>query len=958
MTEGDPAAALPWLRRARRIAPSDDTVALTLGLALLMRGDEEAGALFADLATRHDVQEVWLGLATSRRQAGDVPAAAAALAQALAGHVLGRSGAMDALAADLAARSGAPGWCGLARDGTLVVGGVARPDLLVRVDGAVWRGRRIAANALRVEVTRDGTALLGSPLLPARQHRVEGVVAARDGGLEGWAWHPGDAARDPEICIVPLAGGPARRLVARDIDMPSPRALARPRRFALAGIAAAVRVLGADGRDLAGSPLDPGLEARSATAAAQAVAAALPVGGRTRGVPWQPMPADLRGPPAAAPRRPGRRIAVVVPVYRDLAATRACLDAVFATVPRGTTVIAVDDATPEPALAEWLRGLAAARRLRLLRHPVNRGFPHAANTGLREAAALPEDPDVVLLNSDTVPAPAWLATLRRAVHAAPDIGTASPLTNDATILTYPDPARPGPPPDDLAAFAALARATHGPTAVEIPTPVGFCMYLRRECLAATGLLRTDIFAQGYGEENDFALRARRLGWRHVAVPGAFVAHLGGRSFGDARAALLARNLDVLERLHPGYRALIADWQAGDPLAPARRALDAARWTADADGRPGVLIVTHDHQGGVERAVRDRCAALVAEGARPVLLRPVVDLSGSAAAAERRYLPGICAVGEAEGNRFPNLRFLLPAELPDLVALLRAARPLRLELHHRLGHHPAILDLPAQLGIRYEIHLHDYALFCPRINLVGRDGRYCGEPEVAACEACVADAGSALEEAIGPAALRVRSAAELAGAARIVAPSADAAARLARHFPASRAVVVPHEDDAALPRLRVPGAGPRRIGVQGAIGIHKGFDVLLACARDAARRDLHLRFVVLGHTHDDARALDTGGICITGPYREGELPDLIVQQRIDLAFLPSVWPETWCYTLGEALRAGLAAVAFDLGAPAERIRRTGRGLVLPLGLPAPAINNALLALQVTARDECVVTAFRP
>ena len=89
--------------------------------------------------------------------------------------------------------------------------------------------------------------------------------------------------------------------------------------------------------------------------------------------------------------------------------------------------------------------------------------------------------------------------------------------------------------------------------VDIPTAVGFCMYIRRECLDATGLFREDAFAQGYGEENDFCLRARRLGWRHVAVPGVFVAHTGGASFGAARAQLLARNAAVLERLHPGYR---------------------------------------------------------------------------------------------------------------------------------------------------------------------------------------------------------------------------------------------------------------------------------------------------------------------------------------------------------------------------------------------------------------------
>ncbi|MGH7161745.1 MAG: hypothetical protein ACREFS_16910, partial [Acetobacteraceae bacterium] len=78
-----------------------------------------------------------------------------------------------------------------------------------------------------------------------------------------------------------------------------------------------------------------------------------------------------------------------------------------------------------------------------------------------------------------------------------------------------------------------------------------------------------------------------------------------------------------------------------------------------------------------------------------------------------------------------------------------------------------------------------------------------------------------------------------------------------------------------------------------------------------------------------------------------LPGLIARERGDFAFLPSVWPETWCFTLSEAWWAGLDVAAFDLGTQAARIRATGRGWLLPLGLSPPAINNALLALNPLA-----------
>ena len=137
---------------------------------------------------------------------------------------------------------------------------------------------------------------------------------------------------------------------------------------------------------------------------------------------------------------------------------------------------------------------------------------------------------------------------------------------------------------------------------------------------------------------------------------------------------------------------------------------------------------------------------------------------------------------------------------------------------------------------------------------------------------------------------------------------------------------------------------------GGIGPEKGYDVLLACARDAAARALPLEFVLVGHTPDDATLLETGRVFVTGPYQEAEAVAEIRAQQAQLGFLPSVWPETWCYTLGEAWQAGLEVAVFDIGAPAERVRRTGRGWVLPLGLPIHIVNNVLLAARTRPRHE--------
>ncbi len=909
----DPAEARRWFERARRIAPDDDTIGLSLGLACLNGGDTaQACGFFRPIAERWDLVEAWVGLAAAALQTRDWPEAERAMQAALSRHAAGP--ALFPLAASVAQAAGLPGWCAVDGEGTVHADQPAEIWLDGKRVDARWSGNRCRVPpGRRLTVQRGGAGLLGSPVDLVAIAAVEGFVAAADdGGLEGWAWHLGDPERDPVI-EVRFTGGAMRRVTARETFEAgeSRQPLARPRRFRIPGAAIPPGPveLRAGRRQLWGSPIDPGLERRTAAGLERS---------------FMPVWADVVGPrPTVQPTRPP--IDVVVPVYRGLRTAMACLSSVLPTLPEGSRLHVVDDGAADPELGAALDGMAASGAIVLHRLAENGGFPGAANTGLRAAARR----DAVLLNSDTVVAPGWLQQLADAAHSAPDIGSACPLSNDATILSYPK-REGGNTMADPVPLAALARRANGAATVDIPVSVGFCMYMRRDCIDAVGLLREDLWAQGYGEENDWCLRARHRGWRHVAATGCYVAHEGGASFGAARRHLLARNGALLERLHPGYGAMVGAWIARDPLGVARRRMDALRWREGR--RPGaVAIVTHAGGGGVDRVVAERSQALRAEGVRPVVIRPDGDMA---------------VVGDGDT---PNLRFRLPEAWDGLLRLLRGERVRCVELHHTLGHTPEILRLGERLGVPHEVFVHDYASFCARIALVPEHS-YCGEPPLAGCEACIADHGSNLEEAIAPAALVARSAALLAGARRVVAPAADVAARVRRHFPAARLEVTPWEDDVAIPAPPPTRRPVRHVCVVGGIGVEKGYEVLLACVRDAAARCLPLRYTVAGFTADDERMLAAGPVFITGQYVEDEAVALIRAQAADIALLPSVWPETWCFTLGQAWRAGLRAAVFDLGAPAERVRRTGYGDVLPLGLPAASLNNWLLRGPAAPRRE--------
>src|SRR6218665_313478 len=303
--------------------------------------------------------------------------------------------------------------------------------------------------------------------------------------------------------------------------------------------------------------------------------------------------------PIAAPDHP---VDIIVPVYQGLADTQRCLASVLsATCHSAYRLIVIDDASPEPALSAWLRQRAAQdSRITLLENPENLGFVGTVNRGM----ALSDSHDVLLLNSDTEVTGDWLDRLRRAAYGDRKIASVTPLSNNATICSYPRfcQANELPAGYDSARLDALCAQTNPGAVVDVPTGVGFCMYIRRDCLKQLSLFYSENFGKGYGEENHFCQRAAKADWRNLQLLDTFVLHTGGVSFGDSKSQRERAALQTLRRLHPGYESAVMAFVQADPARPYRLALDTARIVRS--GLPVVLAVLHDRAGGTLRHVRD------------------------------------------------------------------------------------------------------------------------------------------------------------------------------------------------------------------------------------------------------------------------------------------------------------------------------------------------------------------
>ena len=611
--------------------------------------------------------------------------------------------------------------------------------------------------------------------------------------------------------------------------------------------------------------------------------------------------------PVSVPMRPSAHpVDVIVPVYGGLADTQLCVNSALASPVTGAwRLVVINDASPEPEVTAWLRERAAAEpRMLLLENDDNLGFVGTVNRGM----ALSQDHDVVLLNSDTEVANDWLDRLRRAAYSDTKVASVTPFSNNATICSYPRFCKENPLPEGMStqAMDALCAQTNAGAVVDVPTGIGFCMYIRRDCLNAVGLFDVENFGKGYGEENDFCQRAADAGWRNLHAVDTFVLHTGGVSFGDSKSPREKAAMETLRRLHPQYERAVHKFLALDPAAPYRMALDVARLAAVP--QPVVLAVLHDRAGGTVRHVRELASRMHAR-LHMLTLTPAPDKS---------VLLQIADPKEAFA-----LRFRVEDEWPELLQALRHLGVAHVHFHHLLGHDPQVMQLPAQLGVAYDVTAHDFYAYCTHISLTGNDNRFAGEPTPGNCACC--DSSDPAPHGGGTVAdWRHRNQHLLTGARSVLAPSRDAAQRISAFAPGARVLAVPHTDVQPAQTLPIPApahraaSAPLKVAVLGALSAIKGADILEAVALQAARRGAPVEFHLLGYAYRSLQTQPRAHLSVHGAYEDDDLPALLQWLQPDLVWFPAQWPETYSYTLSASLRQGLPVVAPDLGAFRERL----------------------------------------
>lgn len=248
-------------------------------------------------------------------------------------------------------------------------------------------------------------------------------------------------------------------------------------------------------------------------------------------------------------------IDVVVPVFNALEDVKLCLDALRAKKDGyAVRIIVVNDGSNEETTS-WLRKHCAEfKEFHLIEHVRNQGYTTAVNTGLKFSDA----PYVITLNSDTIVSRGWLRGLIRCINSDVNVGIVGPLSNAASWQNVPslygadgtfavNELLAGMSVDEMAALVAAASVRAYP---RTPFINGFCFMIKRSVINAIGYMDEEGFPIGYGEENDFCIRAADAGFSLAIADDTYVFHAKSKSFGhEKRKELSRKGSETLKRKH-------------------------------------------------------------------------------------------------------------------------------------------------------------------------------------------------------------------------------------------------------------------------------------------------------------------------------------------------------------------------------------------------------------------------
>jgi len=627
---------------------------------------------------------------------------------------------------------------------------------------------------------------------------------------------------------------------------------------------------------------------------------------------------------------------VIVPIHNAYEDVKRCLQSLVENTNSPAELLLIDDASTDERIRPLLAEYGALEGVRLITNEKNLGFVRTVNRGFSACAG-----NVVLLNSDAEVTPRWLENLSLAAHGDPRTATVTAISDNAGAFSAPEIGKKNATPEGLSRndTGRLVTQESGQVYPRTPTASGFCVYVKRAALDAVGFFDAENFPRGYGEENDFCMRASKLGWNHVVDDATFVFHERQASFGEEKTAFLKSGRRALDRLHPDYTLLARSFVSSEAMKRVgentRRAFERAEAVRV---RPRVLFVIHQSHGGTTFTNEDLMNA-VSGGYEPYLLVSNVGQLKLFRHDPERLVQ--LEQWDLRGN-VEVTEYSRPDYRAIVFGLMAKYRFELVHVRHLVGHTFDLPEIAARLRVPVILSFHDFYFSCPTVHLIDDHGRHCGGICTPGNGQCALPTKRLqqfprLKHAyLGTWRAEVERMFEHVDA--FVTTSEATKEIYLRSMPVLRDRefrVIEHGRDMEQARCATPpGEGPVKILIPGSINKHKGANFMRALKEIDTEGRLEFHF--LGRVAAEWRDLGV----MHGRYQREEFNDRVKEIAPSFMGIFSIWPETYCHTMTESWAAGVPVLASDIGTLRERVKAHGGGWLLDFEDPESSYRRIL------------------
>lgn len=433
-----------------------------------------------------------------------------------------------------------------------------------------------------------------------------------------------------------------------------------------------------------------------------------------------------------------KKVDIIIPIYNAYDDLKICLESLYRNTDlQQNRLVLINDNSSDNRIRPFLEEQNRENVI-VIHNKENKGFSNNINIGMSQSS----ENDVILLNSDTILTKNWVEKMLACAYRSQEIGTVTPLSNNATLCSVPNLFEENVLPEGLSVdeAAAMVEECSLKKYPRISVAHGFCMLVKREVIDLIGKFDAETFGRGYGEENDFCNRAEQMGYINVMCDDTYIYHSGTKSFVSAEKAKYIEEHQKI--LYERYPAQMKANEKHCQMNPNKLIGENVRRYWDThNGKRNIFYLLHsDFREGAENNI----------GGTQMHVKHLKDElkyknNIFVAAMDGHYLQVTAYVGESEyvyrffvGERNRFFRFH-DRRIAELFGKLLVAFNIDLvHIHHVLTTSLDIFYEAEKLNIPIVFTAHDFFTICPNINLRNHAGRICYESDDAACKECLKD----------------------------------------------------------------------------------------------------------------------------------------------------------------------------------------------------------------------------